>query len=114
MDRKRFLFVIGEGGGNVPPQLGVTRALVSRGHDVRVLTEPCVEEDVHATGASYVSFNKAPHRIDRSRQTDFVRDFDARTPMGSLAAFRERVIFARDRSRKMFQRLDLGRAGRKP
>jgi hypothetical protein len=93
MDRRRFLFVIGEGGGNVPPQLGLARKLVSRGHDVRVLTEPCVEEDVRAIGASYASFTKAPHRSDRSRETDFVRDFEARTPVGSLAAFRNRVIF---------------------
>lgn len=93
MDPKRFLFVIGEGGGNVPPQLGLARKLVSRGHEVRVLTEPCVEEDVRAIGASYASFTKAPHRRDRSRETDFVRDFEARTPVGSLAAFRDRVIF---------------------
>lgn len=93
MHPKRFLFVIGEGGGNVPPQLGLARKLLSRGHDVRVLTEPCVEEDVLATGASYVSFTKAPHRIDRSRESDFVRDFDAKTPIGTLAAFRDRVIF---------------------
>lgn len=93
MDPKRFLFVIGEGGGNVPPQLGLARSLVSRGHDVRVLTEPCVEEDVRATRASYVSFTKAPHRTDRSRESDFVRDFDAKTPIGTLAAFRDRVIF---------------------
>ena len=93
MDPKRFLFVMGEGGGNVPPQLGLARMLVSRGHDVRVLTEPCVEEDVGATGASYVSFTKAPHRSDRSRESDFVRDFEAKTPIGALAAFRDRVIF---------------------
>ena len=93
MDPKRFLFVIGEGGGNVPPQLGLARKLVSRGHEVRVLTEPCVEDDVRAIGASYASFVKAPHRRDRSRETDFVRDFEARTPLGSLAAFRDRVIF---------------------
>jgi hypothetical protein len=93
MDQKRFLFVMGDGGGNVPPQLGLARALVSRGHDVRVLTEPCVEKDVRATGASYVSFTKAPHRSDRSRESDFVRDFDAKTPIGTPAAFRDRVIF---------------------
>ena len=93
MERKRFLFVIGEGGGNVPPQLGLARKLVSRGHEVRVLTEPCVEEDVGATGASYASFTKAPHRRDRSRETDLVRDYEARTPLGSLAAYRDRVIF---------------------
>ena len=93
MERKRFLFVIGEGGGNVPPQLGLARKLVSRGHEVRVLTEPCVEEDVRAIGASYVSLTNAPHRSDRSRESDFVRDFEATTPLGSLAAFRDRVIF---------------------
>ena len=93
MDPKKFLFVIGEGGGNVPPQLGLARQLVARGHDVRVLTEPCVEDDVRAIGASYVSFTNAPHRRDRSRNSDFVRDFDARTPIGRLAAFRDRVIF---------------------
>jgi hypothetical protein len=60
---------------------------------VRVLTEPCVEKDVQATGASYVSFTKAPHRDDRSRESDFVRDFDAKTAIGTLAAFRDRVIF---------------------
>ena len=93
MGPKRFLFVIGEGGGNVPPQLGLARKLVTRGHEVRVLTEPCVEDDVRAIGASYASFTKAPHRGDRSRETDFVRDFEAKTPLGSLAAFRDRVIF---------------------
>ena len=93
MDPKRFLFVMGDGGGNLPPQLGLARKLVSRGHDVRVLTEPSVEEDVRATGASYVSLTKAPHRSDRSRESDFVRDFDAKTPIGALAAFRERVMF---------------------
>ena len=77
----------------MPPQLGLARKLVSRGHEVRVLTEPCVEEDVRAAGASYVSFTQAPHRNDRSRESDFVRDFDTKTPIGALVAFRDRVIF---------------------
>ena len=93
MESKRFLFMMGEGGGNVPPQLGLARALVSRGHKVRVLTEPILEEDVLAAGASYVSFTKGPHRTDRSREYDIVRDFDAKTPLGALAAYRNRVIF---------------------
>jgi hypothetical protein len=60
---------------------------------VRVLTEPSVREDVLATGASYRSFTLAPHRLDRARQSDLVRDFDARTPIGAFAAVRDRVIF---------------------
>jgi UDP:flavonoid glycosyltransferase YjiC (YdhE family) len=93
MEPRRFLFVMWEGGGNVPPQLGLARKLVARGHQVRVLTEPSVREDVLATGASYGSFTRAPHRQDRSPQSDLVRDFDARTPIGALAATRDRVMF---------------------
>jgi MGT family glycosyltransferase len=92
MESKRFLFVMWEGGGNVPPQLGLARKLKSRGHDVRVLTEPCVEEDVRATGASYVQFTKAPHRSDRSRDTA-IRDFEAKTAKGAFAALRDSVMF---------------------
>ena len=76
-----------------PPQLGLARKLVARGHRVRVLTEPSLRQDVLATGADYSSFTSAPHRQDRSRQSDLVRDFDARTPIGALAATRERVMF---------------------
>jgi len=36
---RRFLFVLWEGGGNVPIQLGLAKGLVERNHDVRVLTE---------------------------------------------------------------------------
>ena len=93
MEPRRFLFVMWEGGGNVPPQLGLARKLVARGHQVRVLTEPSVRQDVLATGASYRSFTRAPHRQDRSPGSDFVRDFDARTPIGALAATRDRVMF---------------------
>ena len=35
---RSFLFVTLEGGGNVPPVLGLARRLAARGHDVRVLS----------------------------------------------------------------------------
>jgi UDP:flavonoid glycosyltransferase YjiC (YdhE family) len=93
MEPRWFLFVMWEGGGNVPLQLGLARKLLARGHQVRVLTEPSLRQDVLATGASFSSFTNAPHRQDRSRQSDLVRDFDARTPIGALAATRDRVMF---------------------
>lgn len=93
MEIGRFLFVMWEGGGNVPPQLGLARKLVDRGHQVRVLTEPSLRQDVSGTGASYTSFTSAPHRSDRSRHSDLARDFDAKTPIGALAAVRDRVMF---------------------
>ena len=89
---KRFLFVMWEGGGNVPMQLGLARKLVARGHEVRVLSEPSIEEDVRATGAVFASFTNAPHRSDRSRESAFFRDFDAKTPIGAFAAARDHVM----------------------
>ena len=39
----RFLMPLWEGGGNVPPELGVARRLVARGHQVHVLGDPTIE-----------------------------------------------------------------------
>lgn len=88
----RFLFLLWDGGGNVPPQLGIARRLVERGHDVRVLTEPSLEGEVTAAGASFVALTTAPRRFDRSAESDFVRDFEARTPIGEFARTRDRVM----------------------
>jgi UDP:flavonoid glycosyltransferase YjiC (YdhE family) len=88
----RHLFLLWDGGGNVPPQLGIVSRLVGRGHEVRVLGEPSLERDVTATGASFVSLDRAPHRYDRSPESDFVRDWEARTPIGEFARTRDRVL----------------------
>ena len=37
---KRFLFAMWDGGGNVPPAIGLVRRLVERGHVVRLLGDP--------------------------------------------------------------------------
>lgn len=88
----RFLFLLWDGGGNVPPQLGIARRLVARGHHVRVLTEPSLQREVAATGARFVPLSTAPHRSDRSPASDFVRDWEARTPIGEFARTRDRVL----------------------
>lgn len=88
----RFLFLLWDGGGNIPPQLGIARRLVARGHQVRVLTEPSLEPEVTAVGASFVALTRAPHRYDRSPDSDFVRDWEARTPIGEFARTRDRVM----------------------
>ena len=48
---RSYLFVTFEGGGNLPPVLGTARRLAARGHDVRVLTEPCLQGAVEEAGA---------------------------------------------------------------
>ena len=87
---RRFLFVLWEGGGNVPPQLGLAAGLVERGHDVRVLTEDCLAADVAAAGARFEPFVKAPNRA--TREEDLVCDSQARTPLGAFGRARDRVM----------------------
>ncbi len=87
---RRFLFVLWEGGGNVAPQLALARGLLERGHDVRVLTEDCLAEDVAAIGARFERFVTAPNRASRSE--DLIRDWEARTPLGAFARGRDRVM----------------------
>ena len=89
----RHLFVDWEGGGNLPPGLTLARQMVERGHRVRVLCDPADEADVNAAGCEFVSYTRAPHRLDKSAESDFIRDWEARTLMEALALSQDRVIF---------------------
>src|SRR5215210_1514358 len=90
---RRFLFVIWEGGGNVPPQLALARRLVARGYDVRVMSDPCNEEDAAAMGCRFVPYVRAPHRVDKSADSDFIRDWEAPNPREAFARLRDRLMF---------------------
>ena len=50
--------------GHTPPMMSVARALVERGHDVRVLADPLLRADVEAAGAEHVCVDAraAPRR----------------------------------------------------
>ena len=85
----RFLIALAGGGGNIPPTLSVACALLGRGHEVRVITDPVLEPEVRAAGADFVSWSSAPHRFDLDPSSDLARDWEARTPMGSLARARD-------------------------
>lgn len=88
---RSYLFVTFEGGGNVPPMLGLVRRLTARGHGVRVLTEPCLRDAVEAAGARFVPFTRHFTRTERSE--DLIGDWAARTPLGALRLSFERVVF---------------------
>jgi MGT family glycosyltransferase len=90
---KQFLFVDWEGGGNLPPALTVARRLVERGHTVRFLGEPCNQQEIEATGSAFVSYVHAPHRDNKLPESDFIRDWEARTPFQAFARTRERLMF---------------------
>jgi MGT family glycosyltransferase len=88
---RSYLFVTFEGGGNVPPVLGVARRLAARGHDVRVLTEPCLRAAVEEAGARFLPFTRYFTREDRTQ--DLIGDSAARTPIGAFLASLERLVF---------------------
>ena len=88
---RSYLFVTFEGGGNLPPVLGVARRLAARGHDVRVLTEPCLRAPVKAAGARFIPFTRHFTREDRTE--DLIGDAAARSPIGALNRSLERLVF---------------------
>ncbi len=88
---RSYLFVTFEGGGNVPPVLGLARRLAERGHDVRVLTEPCLRTAVEEAGARFVPFTR--HFTRRERTEDLIGDSAARTPIGALKQTFANLVF---------------------
>ena len=81
--------------GNAPPQLAVTRELVRRGHQVQVLAHGAARERIEATGASFVEFRRTVPAMDITRrETDSLRDWEARTRFGSGQRVLKNGLFA--------------------
>jgi MGT family glycosyltransferase len=86
----KFLFTTWEGGGNVTPALEVVRKLLSGGHRVRVMSEECNRRDAEASGATFISWQRAPNRKDRCPETQTCRDWAAANPQeGLLSVIRD-------------------------
>lgn len=75
-NKQSYLFVTWEGGGNVPPVLGLAASLIKAGHSVRILAEPCLKEAVELIGAKYIAFKK--HFIRTDRAVDMIQDWKAK------------------------------------
>jgi MGT family glycosyltransferase len=73
----RFLMTTWDGAGATPPLMSVARALIARGHEVRVLADPVLRDEVEAAGAEHIDWNRAPHRKTRDIESHFVRHWDA-------------------------------------
>ena len=58
--QREFLLVLTDGGGTIPPELGVARRLVGRGHRVTVLAAESMAGQVRASGAKYLPCKGAP------------------------------------------------------
>ena len=101
-DRHRILYAMWDGGGTVPPELAIVRALVARGHDVRVIADAVLADEVRATGATHLPWTTAPQHRTRSHDDDFIRDWEVSNPLAAFARVRDRFfcgpasLFARD------------------
>jgi len=103
MSNARFLLATWDGGGHAAPMLSIARALARRGHDVRVLADPCFAADVRAAGAHFVPWRHAPHTDAAGTPSGVLRrERDARSPKEQFEAVRDGLIcgpaadFARD------------------
>src|SRR5580698_7747478 len=98
--------------GNAPPQLALTRELVDRGHEVRVLAHRAARERIESTGAEFVEYRRAMPDLDITRpETDPVRDWEARTQLGAAKRLRDAPIAPlRDATRENLELLSDWRA----
>ena len=88
----KYLLAIWDGGGATPPNLGIARLLVSRGHEVVVYGDPTLAADVTATGATHRTWPTAPQRLSTALEDDVLKDWEARTPIGAFSRLRDRLI----------------------
>jgi len=89
---KRFLFAHWEGGGNTQPVRALVRDLVRRGHEVRVLGDPCNRAEFEEVGASFVPWTRGYVRMDKSIDNDFLKDWDVKSPIEMLGRLRDRLF----------------------
>jgi len=86
---KRYLFAIIDGGGTVPADTSVIRAMVDRGHDVRVLADRVLAPDIDSTGAEHVVWDRAPQRPNLDPQSVIMKDWDTKTPFEAFGRVRD-------------------------
>lgn len=80
-----YLFTLWDGGGSLPPELGVVRRVVEAGHRVTVVVDPVAEIEAGVAGARDVRpWTTAPHHTTRRPEGDYIRDWSIRSPLRVL------------------------------
>jgi MGT family glycosyltransferase len=86
---RRFLLAMWEGGGTIPPELGIARRLIERGHQVHVLADPTLAEPAQAAGCSFSPWRRAPHRTSLDPAEDLFKDWELSNPLAMLRNARD-------------------------
>ena len=104
----RILVAGWDSGGGVEAVQTVVQRAVGRGHHVRVLGTEGLRSRFESAGAGFRVYRHAPDNDLRRAETDLVKDWEARTPLGAFARVRDRVMFgpARQFCRDVVEELD--------
>jgi UDP:flavonoid glycosyltransferase YjiC (YdhE family) len=104
----RILVVGWDSGGGVEAVQTVVRRAVRRGHQVQVLGTEGLRSRFESVGAGFRAYRYAPDNDCSSAETDLVKEWEARTPLGGFARVRDRVMFgpAREFCRDVVEELD--------
>jgi MGT family glycosyltransferase len=109
MESRMKILVTGwDSGGGVEAVQTVVRRAVRRGHQVRVLGTEGLRSRFESAGAGFRVYRHAPDNDCRYAETDIVKEWEARTPLGVFARVRDRVMFgpAREFCRDIVEELD--------
>lgn len=88
-----YLFTLWDGGGSLPPELGVVRRVAAAGHRVTVIIDPVAEAEARAAGAGDVRvWRDAPHHATRRPEGDYIRDWAIRSPLRALTNFMDTLM----------------------
>ena len=88
-----FLLVTWDGGGNTPPMRAIAARLIARGHAVRVVGPESRRKSYESLGARFEPYRHAPEHDAGAPETDLIRDWEARTPLGAFARTRDNLMF---------------------
>lgn len=81
---EHYLFVMWDGGGAVPPILGVAEKLIRSGKKISVLGERSMQPEVEAAGGAFIPYQYAPNRPDRRPESDPFPDWNGVSPFKVL------------------------------
>ncbi len=90
----RILWLNWSGGGNLPPSLGVARALTARGHDVAFAGRPEMVPRVRTAGFRAIEFTDAYVQVDRYPQGSFLTRMSCYLTSPAVEAQVDRIVAA--------------------
>jgi MGT family glycosyltransferase len=81
-----------EGGGTVPPELGIARRLIAREHAVHVIGDPTIDAGARAIGAGFTPWRDAPHVRSLRPEDALIRDWEITNPLAMFRAARDALL----------------------